>query len=259
MTLCSYDSQSGKNLITYFDRNNREDGLATLNTCDMSSSFIYEIFNLALKNEGLNIGKHKACNTNTASAKKGAAKTPSAPNDAINDGSGKESSSDHKKENQDSNEKTSNEEQKRKVTKNEGCVAVEHLRGCVLQHRRHLLRPVLCGRGFCATPNHAIIVNGKLTSMAHLCTQGGWSCLRTQRRVNNLKISSNTRAFAGNITITPYDIRFPVIATWIVQILEDTVMLLLASIGIALTTLGTLLFLAKIRASDQNFPKRAMN
>lgn len=42
------------------------------------------------------------------------------------------------------------------ISPNEGCFAVEHLDGFVLQHPKHLMRPVLWANGFCATPNHAI-------------------------------------------------------------------------------------------------------
>lgn len=112
---------------------------------------------------------------------------------------------------------------------NEGCVAVEHLEGYVLQHRRHMLRPVLCSEGFCATPNHALIVDGKWTSMSVLCGVGGvLQCVQTKKLVNNLKVLANRRAVINDrITVTPYDARFPRFAVWIVQCLEDSVQLVM--------------------------------
>ncbi len=102
---------------------------------------------------------------------------------------------------------------------NEGCVAVEHLEGYALQHAKHLERAVLCAKGFCATPNHALIVDGKWTSMARLCKE--WECVSTVKLVNNLKVVVNRRATHGEFTITPYDMRFPRWCVWAVQIAED--------------------------------------
>eukprot|EP00171_Calliarthron_tuberculosum_P018813 IDg18813t1 len=79
----------------------------------------------------------------------------------------------------------------------EGCVAVEHLHGYVLQHRQNLRRSVLCARGFCATPNHALIVRGRWTSMRRLCAEE-WTCTASIRLVNNLKVSANTRAVVND-------------------------------------------------------------
>lgn len=102
---------------------------------------------------------------------------------------------------------------------NEGCVAVEHLQGYAMQHRSHLVRPVLCSVRFCATPNHAIIVNGSWTSMKRLC-DGTWECIRSVKLVNNLNVYKNRRAVVGDITITPYDLRFPRAGVFLVQALE---------------------------------------
>lgn len=103
----------------------------------------------------------------------------------------------------------------------EGCVAVEHLEGYVLQHRSNLWRHVLCAKGFCATPNHAIIVKGELTSMKLLC-KSKWACVRSMKWVNNLKLYANRRAVVNElVTVTPYDLRFPKVAIWAVQMLED--------------------------------------
>ena len=129
---------------------------------------------------------------------------------------------------------------------NEGCVAVEHLKGYVLQHRHHLMREVLCGRGFCATPNHAIIVQGRTTSMKELCSTEGWECISTRKLVNNLKIAENTRAVAGDVTITPYDIRFPVAAIWAVQIFEDGFSLISSAAALAVAVAMVLLLFSKI-------------
>ncbi len=123
---------------------------------------------------------------------------------------------------------------------NEGCVAIEHLAGHAVQHRMHLRRVVLCSRGFCATPNHAIIVDGVWTSMKSLCG-GGWQCTEDVRLVNNLKISEATRlAFDSRIVITPYDVRFPVILSWTVQIAEDVVEIVLLAFAIAICIACTL-------------------
>lgn len=108
-----------------------------------------------------------------------------------------------------------------KKSVNEGCVAIEHLNGYVLQHRRHLTRDVLCANGFCATPNHAIIVDGEYTSMKQLCA-GQWKCTESVKLVNNLKVWANRRAVVdGGIIVTPYDVRFPKAASWIAQIAEE--------------------------------------
>ena len=102
---------------------------------------------------------------------------------------------------------------------NEGCVAIEHLEGYVLQHAQHLKRRVLCAERFCATPNHAIIVDGKMTSMKQMCT-GDWTCIEAEKLVNNLNMFVNRRAMiTDHITITPYDIRFP---RWCVAITQAT-------------------------------------
>lgn len=123
----------------------------------------------------------------------------------------------------------------------EGCIAVEHLDGLVLQHPRHIRRVVLCGRGFCATPNHALIVRGQWTSMKKLCADE-WECVRTVKLVNNLKVAANTRAVVnGDITITPYDLRYPIWAVWLVQMLEDVFNLLLSALligGVAVAGLA---------------------
>lgn len=106
---------------------------------------------------------------------------------------------------------------------NEGCVAVEHLAGFALQHPRHRRRAVLCMDGFCATPNHAILVDGVYTSMGRLC-RAEWECTREVRLVNNLKVAVNKMArYDDRIVITPYDVRFPVALVWLVQMMEDLV------------------------------------
>lgn len=118
---------------------------------------------------------------------------------------------------------------------NEGCVAVEHLRGATVQHASPLLRQTLCSRGFCATPNHGLIVDGIWTSMKQLCA-GSWACTEETRLVNNLKISSATRLrFGDSIVITPYDARFPIAFPWIIQIAEDILALVSAGlmVGVA--------------------------
>lgn len=129
---------------------------------------------------------------------------------------------------------------------NEGCVAVEHLRGFVLQHPRHLRRTVLCRRGFCATPNHAIVVDGVYTSMGRLC-EDEWQCRREVRLVNNLKVAANKMArFDEQIVITPYDIRFPVFLVWVAQMGEDAVNIVRTSIISGFAVLSALYVLAAI-------------
>lgn len=125
---------------------------------------------------------------------------------------------------------------------NEGCVAIKHLEGYVLQHRRHLRRRVLCARGFCATPNHALIVRGQWTSMRRLCA-GEWTCTESVTLVNNLKVMANTRAVVSDeITVTPYDLRFPVWTIWVVQMAEEVLRLvvLLGAFGAAMAAMSVL-------------------
>lgn len=129
-------------------------------------------------------------------------------------------------------------------SRNEGCVAVEHLEGFVLQHRTHLLRSVLCSSGFCATPNHGIIVDGVYTSMKQLCFEGSWKCFRQIKWVNNLKVAANRRAVVSDsIIITPYDVRFPKAAIWVVQISEDALGLVASSLVIGSVAAVTFLLL----------------
>lgn len=121
---------------------------------------------------------------------------------------------------------------------NEGCVAVEHLSGAALQHARNLRRATLCAGGFCATPNHALIVDGAWTSMKKLCGDGGWKCSSEMRWVNNLKIARMTRLrYNERIVITPYDDRFPVAGPWVVQMVEDAAHLVFVSIAAAVVVL----------------------
>ncbi len=75
----------------------------------------------------------------------------------------------------------------------------------------------LVREGSGATPNHAIIVGGKLTSMKKMCLQ--WTCSKEHKLVNNLNVFANRKVDAGNgITITPYDVRFPRFFTWFAQL-----------------------------------------
>jgi len=78
----------------------------------------------------------------------------------------------------------------------EGCIAIEHLQNNFpLLHEKHLRRTVYCYNGFCATPNHAIIVQGVgYTSMKRECSK----------------------------TITAFDFRYPKVAVWIVQIVLES-------------------------------------
>lgn len=127
---------------------------------------------------------------------------------------------------------------------NEGCVAVNHLKGYVLQHHTHLLRPVLCFSGFCATPNHGIIVDGAYTSMKNLCSSGKWKCICQTKWVNNLKLAVNRRAvISEHFIITPYDVRFPKVAIWAVQMLEDVCNMVFSSLAIGSVLGVVILFL----------------
>ncbi len=102
----------------------------------------------------------------------------------------------------------------------EGCVAVEHLKKTrFLQHPIHLRRSVLCHDGFCATPNHALIVDGVWTSMRRLCATR-WRCTSDTKLVNNLSVFDRTRLSVSGIVITPYDVRVPVFVTWLLQFVE---------------------------------------
>lgn len=105
----------------------------------------------------------------------------------------------------------------------EGCVAVEHLLGYHLQHRNHLLRPVLCHKGFCATQNHALEVNGVITSIRAECESGRWkNCRMDSKLVNNLRIWKTSRARVNeHIVVLPYNVRVPFILTWIVQLVQE--------------------------------------
>lgn len=136
-----------------------------------------------------------------------------------------------------------------KPPRNEGCVAIEHLEGYVLQHPTHLRRQVLCARGFCATPNHGIVVGGEYTSMRRLCG-GKWlgDCSSRVTLVNNLKIAANRRAVVGDIIVTPYDVRFPKWSIWVVQILEDIWNMLALSVCTGSLAGVAILLLSKVEA-----------
>jgi len=114
-------------------------------------------------------------------------------------------------------------ETRKAVSMNEGCVAVKHLVGYKLQHMRHLLRPVLCHNGFCATPNHAVYYNGRYTSLKVLCESPGIVCDDSQMEVNNLKISAGYLRVrvTAEFEVTPFDFRFPWWAAYIAQGVED--------------------------------------
>lgn len=101
----------------------------------------------------------------------------------------------------------------------EGCVAVEHLHGFALQHKKHLVRDVLCWDSFCATQNHALIVAGKWTSLKEICRTV--SCSRNRKFVNNLDVFVNWRArVSKTVVVTPYDARFPHFVVWVAQLVE---------------------------------------
>lgn len=109
-----------------------------------------------------------------------------------------------------------------RMASNEGCVAIEHLNGYKLQHKRHMSRPVLCYDGFCATPNHGIYVKEKYTSMKEMCSKSGWKCNSQVKLVNNLKIIYNSHAKINkDITISAFDVRFPKTIIFVAQVLED--------------------------------------
>lgn len=134
---------------------------------------------------------------------------------------------------------------------NEGCIAIEHLKGYVLQHPSHLKRPVLCARGFCATRNHGIIVDGEYTSMGRMCSKR-WTCTERVTLVNNLKLAANRRArVSKHIVVTPYDIRFPKAAIWVVQILEDVWNMLVLSVCSGTVTGATFLLLSRITRTEK--------
>ena len=119
---------------------------------------------------------------------------------------------------------------------NEGCVAIRHFRkDAVLQHRWHLERDVLCWRRFCATPNHGVYFRGVYTSLGELCRAN--KCIRSRMLVNNLKITVQRRYRVDfEFVVTPYDVRFPWIVIWIVQIAEDVLELVVLSTFAGLVT-----------------------
>lgn len=141
--------------------------------------------------------------------------------------------------------------QERANKANEGCVAIEHLEGYVLQHPRHLMRPVLCANGFCATRNHAIIVDGEYTSMRRKCAKT-WTCTERVMLVNNLKLAANRRARVNkHIVVTPYDIRFPKAVIWAVQMLEDVWNMFALSACSGTVASGALLLLSKMANAEK--------
>lgn len=110
----------------------------------------------------------------------------------------------------------------KRKTVNEGCVAIEHLKGYNLLHKKNLMRPVLCANGFCATPNHEIIVDGRFTSMHQLCRSGVWRCIEETKLVNNIKVWQTSRVRVSDIvTITPYDVRYPKWMIWVAQLTHE--------------------------------------
>eukprot|EP00171_Calliarthron_tuberculosum_P021268 IDg21268t1 len=92
--------------------------------------------------------------------------------------------------------------------------------------------------------------------MKRLCA-GEWKCVRTSKLVNNLKISANTRAIVSeDIVVTPYDLRFPLWATWVVQIAEDALNIVGASVvvgGIAALALVFSVRMGKRGLKDSAF------
>jgi len=108
---------------------------------------------------------------------------------------------------------------------NEGCVAIEHIKGYYTLHRNDMMRRVLCVPeiDFCATPNHALLIDGKWSSLKKMCTKEGWECTEEERLVNNLNFLFRTRLrFNDRIVITPYDASWPIFCTAIAQIIEMT-------------------------------------
>lgn len=141
------------------------------------------------------------------------------------------------------------ESQSQSQPADEGYVAIEHLEGHVLQHPEHLLRPVLCAHGFCATRNHAIIVDGEYSSMGYKCGNE-WRCMERLILVNNLKVAVNRRTRVNeNIVVTLYDIRFPKAAVWAVQIFEDVINMLAFSVTYG-TIVSAFLVLYQVYASE---------
>lgn len=120
---------------------------------------------------------------------------------------------------------------------NEGCVAIEHLQGYALQHSSHLWRPVYCTRGICATKHHALIVDGVYTSMKQLCARE--DCVQTSKYVNNLNVFKNRHVqIAPGVIATPYDVRFPQFAIWLVQGVQYSLTLVAITIATTLVVLA---------------------
>lgn len=121
---------------------------------------------------------------------------------------------------------------------NEGCVAVEHLQGYIMQYFWNLRRTVLCYNDFCATPNHGIIFDGEYTSIQRLCSSGRWSpCIPKVKYVNNLRLLSNREVrFSDRLVITAYNFNFPKMLIWILQLAQDILVLAIVCIVAYLTS-----------------------
>jgi len=107
---------------------------------------------------------------------------------------------------------------------NEGCIAINHLRGYKLLYTKHIWTEMYCYKdAVCATPNHAIIFKGTYTSLKIVCANplNSINCSRKYGWVNNLRVSGryelNLVKVNDEITITPFDARFPRWTVYIAQ------------------------------------------
>lgn len=123
---------------------------------------------------------------------------------------------------------------------NEGCVAINHLKGYPQLYTRNIWTEMYCYKqDVCATANHAIIFRGVYTSLKVVCANPIHinSCSRKYGWVNNLRVSrryeQNLVKVSDDISITPWDYRFPKIAVWISQTImihRRTIILVLPSL-----------------------------
>lgn len=102
----------------------------------------------------------------------------------------------------------------------EGCVDASILPPCRRVHARDILADVLCMRGLCATPSHELVVDGERASAGAICA-GGEKCTHARIAVNSCyyRDLEGGRFVHGpsGIAVTSWDVRFPNLATMLVQ------------------------------------------
>lgn len=87
--------------------------------------------------------------------------------------------------------------------------------------------------------------------MKRMCA-GEWECTQSVKLVNNLKVAANRRArISSDVVETPYSIRFPKVAVWAVQMLEDVWNVLALSVCSGTVAGGGVLLLSKAGACNK--------